>query len=150
MQLFKIIVESSLIAHSIGNFILKNFNSEHFLIKLISDEIYYHIKLYEVTWRHIWIWHHISPDISFIKKCSELKFFNMKFQIEWAICRISTIILQIHEKCHFTWKCKIKTTFAAIEKNWLFGFFSQNFWKLKERRLVSIFYAYFVLFNTFI
>ena len=45
----RIIVESSPIAHSMGNFILKNFNSEHFLIKLISDEI----------WRHIHIWRHI-------------------------------------------------------------------------------------------
>ena len=53
LQIFKIIVESSPIAHSIGNFILKNFNSEHFLIKLISYEIWRLIELYDVMWRHI-------------------------------------------------------------------------------------------------
>ena len=45
LQIFKIILESSHIAHSIGNFILKNFNSEHFLIKLISDEIWLYIHM---------------------------------------------------------------------------------------------------------
>ena len=36
---FKIIVETSLIAHSIGNFMLKNIKKATMLIKLISDEI---------------------------------------------------------------------------------------------------------------
>ena len=36
---FKIIVETSLIAHSIGNFILKNIKKETMCLKLISDEI---------------------------------------------------------------------------------------------------------------
>ena len=89
LQIFKIIVESSLIAHSIGNFILKNFNSEHFLIKLISYEIWRLIELYDVMWRHIRIWRHISSDISFIEKWSELKFFSIKFPIEWAIGELS-------------------------------------------------------------
>ena len=36
---FKVIVETSLIAHSIGNFILNNIKKGTMLIKLISDEI---------------------------------------------------------------------------------------------------------------
>ena len=39
LKVFKIIVETSLIAHSIGNFILKNFKTEHFLIKVTCEEI---------------------------------------------------------------------------------------------------------------
>ena len=39
LQNFRIIVESSLIAHLIGNFILKNIKTEHFLIKVTCDEI---------------------------------------------------------------------------------------------------------------
>ena len=35
---FKIILKSSLIAHSIGNFILKSMKIRHFFIKLISEE----------------------------------------------------------------------------------------------------------------
>ena len=64
-RIFKIIVESSPIAHSIGNFILKSFKSEHFLIKGISYEIW-RIKLYDVMYRNIRIWRHISTEISFI------------------------------------------------------------------------------------
>ena len=116
LQIFKIIVESSLIAHSIGNFILKNFNSEHFLIKLISDEIWLYIHI----WRHVtsynFVWSYISSDISFIKKCSELKFFSMKFPIEWAISELSTIILKICNKWHFNGKFEIEIAFAPIEK----------------------------------
>ena len=36
---FKIIVETSLIAHSIGNFILKNVKTGRFLIKMTCEEI---------------------------------------------------------------------------------------------------------------
>ena len=127
LQNFKIIVVSSLAANSIGNFILKNFNSEHFLIKLISYEIWRLIKLYDVMWRHRWIWRHISSDITFIKKCSEVKFFSIEFPIEWAIGELSTIILQIREKWHFVRKCKIKIAFAPIEKIDFFEFFFKGF-----------------------
>ena len=40
---FKTIVESSLIAHSIGNFILKNIKIEHYLIKRTCDEMWRHM-----------------------------------------------------------------------------------------------------------
>ena len=46
---FKTIVESSLIAHSIGNFILKNIKTEHFLIKMTCDEIWRHMSLNDVS-----------------------------------------------------------------------------------------------------
>ena len=35
------------------------------------------------------MWRHISSDISYIKKWSEVKFFRMKFPIEWAIGELS-------------------------------------------------------------
>ena len=38
-QIFKIIVESSLIAHSIGNFILKNINTGHFYKTNMSGDM---------------------------------------------------------------------------------------------------------------
>ena len=95
LQIFKIILESSLIAHSIGYFILKNFSSEHFLIKLISYEIWRLIEVYDVMWRHIRIWR-------FIEKWSELKFFSIKFPIEWAIGELSTIILKLCKKMVFS------------------------------------------------
>ena len=100
-RIFKIIVESSPIAHSIGNFILKSFKSEHFLIKGISYEIWRLIKLYDVMYRNIRIWRHISSDISFIEKCSAVKFFSIKFPIEWAIGELSTIILKFCKKITF-------------------------------------------------
>ena len=52
LKIFKIIVESSLIAHLIGNFILKNIKTGHFLIKLISDEICRHMWFYDVIYEY--------------------------------------------------------------------------------------------------
>ena len=43
---FKIIVESSQIARSIGNFIQENFKTGHFLIKWICEEIWCHMPFY--------------------------------------------------------------------------------------------------------
>ena len=45
-KIFKMIVESSLIAHSIGNFILKNVITGHFLIKWIREEIWRHYLIF--------------------------------------------------------------------------------------------------------
>ena len=44
---------------------------------------------------------HISSHVTFIKKCSVLKFFSIKFPIEWAINEVSTIILKTFKKWHF-------------------------------------------------
>ena len=43
---FKIIVESCQIAHSIGNFILKNVITGHFLIKWTCEEIWRHFLIF--------------------------------------------------------------------------------------------------------
>ena len=41
MKIFKIVVESSVIAHSIGNFVLKNIKTGSFLIKMTYEEIWW-------------------------------------------------------------------------------------------------------------
>ena len=60
LKIFKIIVESLLIAHLIGNFILKNINTGHVLIKLISDEICRHMWFYDVIYEYDVIFPHMS------------------------------------------------------------------------------------------
>ena len=123
LQIFKIIVDSSLIAHSVGNFILKNFSSENFLIKLISDEIWYRIHI----WRHVtsnkFIRRYISSDISFIKKWSELKFFSIKFSIEWAFSELSMIILKICKKIILMGNTKSKLSLRWQKKSIFSKFF---------------------------
>ena len=46
---FKPIVSSSVIAHSIGSFILKNIKTDNFLIKMTCDEIWRHMSFYDVS-----------------------------------------------------------------------------------------------------
>ena len=43
-------------------------------------------------------WRHIFSHVHFMKKCPVIKFFRMKFRVEWAIWEVSTIILKIFEK----------------------------------------------------
>ena len=75
----------SLIAHSIGNFILKNIKTGHFSIQPTGAEI----------WRHAPIlWRHISSNVCFIKKCPILMFFTIKFPIEWDMNKISKFFLK--------------------------------------------------------
>ena len=52
LEIFKITVESSLIAYSIGNYILKNIKTELFLIKLKCEEIWRHKKGHDVISSH--------------------------------------------------------------------------------------------------
>ena len=67
----------------------------------------------------------------FYEKFSELKFFSIKFPIEWAIGELSRIILKFCKKWHFNGKFKIKIAFAPIEKIDFFRiFFSQDFFEL--------------------
>ena len=90
---FKIAVESSQIAHSIGNFILKNIKTGHFLIKSICEEIWRNNNKKQCTVAFLKLCY-ISSHVTFIKKCAVLKFFSIKFPIEWAICELSTPILK--------------------------------------------------------
>ena len=57
---------------------------------------------------------HISADIRFIKKRAELKFFSIKFPIEWGIGDLFRIILKFCKKWHFNGRFIIKIAFAPI------------------------------------
>ena len=84
------------------NFMLKNIKTEHFLIKLISDEI----------------WRPKITDNSFIKKCPVLMLFSIKFPIKWAINELSTIILKIFKNGNFNGGSKSK--FKACRQKKIF------------------------------
>ena len=57
------------------------------------------------------IWRHISSHVIFIKKCSVLMFFSIKFPIEWAINELSTIILKFLRRIKFNFFYRRKGTF---------------------------------------
>ena len=80
----------------------------------------------------------ISPHtFTFLKKCPVLKFFSIKFPIEWAIVELSTMILKICKKWHFNGKLKIKIVFAPIEKIKFFEiFFHRTSFDGKDRRFL--------------
>ena len=71
LKSFKNIVESSLVFHSIGNFVLKNNKIGHFLIKQACAEIWHHGP---ILWRHIVIWRHIFYHVCLIEKWPILLF----------------------------------------------------------------------------
>ena len=51
---------------------------------------------------------YIYSHVTFIKNCSVLKFFSIKFPIKWAIDEISTIILKIFKNLIFNGRSKWK------------------------------------------
>ena len=111
---FKIIVETSLIAHSIGNFILKNIKKGTILTKLISDGSI--TKNSNMTSQNH-TWRHISSDM-FYQHSPFLMFFSIKFPIEWAINEVFTIILKFWHQINFPfirWK-SLDLFFLKISK----------------------------------
>ena len=82
---FKIILDSYIIAHSIGNFILKNVITGHFLIKWTSEEICRHRLIFNDFVTSYMNKMRYDVTCSFYQKCPVITFFSIKFPIEWAI-----------------------------------------------------------------
>ena len=102
LQIFYIIVESSLIAQLTENFILKSIKTGYYLINLSCEEIWRNIDI----WRHrIRRCRHIFSPISW-KKYQVLMFFSIKFTIDRAINKLSTIILKTFKNWSFNGRSK--------------------------------------------
>ena len=86
----------------VGKFLLKNFKTAHFLIKLTCEKIWRHVPIFVL---HISIWRHISSHMSFIKIYLNSMFFSIKFPIEWATF---TIILKNYIHWNFNGRPKSK------------------------------------------
>ena len=82
MKTFKIIAETSLIGHSIGDFILKNVWL-NFLMKQISDEI----------WRHLWFFYIVFQYDVVFRHCNQSSLY-----IRCVKAKVNTLFLRPRSK----------------------------------------------------
>ena len=128
---FHSFIQSSPIVYSIGNSIIKNFTSEHFFIKVISDEIWCHIHI----WRHVTSYMNITSYLGryqFYRKIVRVKVFQYEISDRMSYWWTFYDNFENSRKMTFWWEMRNQNCLCADRKKRLFRIFfhkiSYNKW----------------------
>ena len=115
-KIFKMIVEGAQVAHSIGNFILKNFITGHFLVNEDVRRYDVIVLILMILWRHTWMkWYMMS----YLLTCSSYQKMSRYNVLQYEIPELFKNSLRSFWNF---WKIKFQLG-KIFEKPWPFASF---------------------------